>query len=103
MTGSYLIAGMSPSGRRSLRLIVQYRPDAQGRPYRLVAYADGAVYLPQEFASPADLARALRAIVPELEEQVLSSSNNSAHPHIVFAADVTADDAQLHSAGLISG
>lgn len=84
--------------RQALRIVVQYLGDPDR--YRLIAYGDAAVYRPREFASRADILRALRHLVPGINKDAVPVHNKSVNSRIIFTADVEVLQSQLHEAGL---
>jgi hypothetical protein len=53
-----------------------------------------------EFASRADTLRALRQLVPGINEDAVPVQNKSVNSRIIFTADVEVSESQLHEAGL---
>lgn len=89
---------MPTPGRHALRIVVQQLGEPSR--YRLIAYSDAAVYRPLEFASRAATLSAIRRLVADVNEDALPAQEGAASGRIVFTADVTVTESQLHNAGL---
>ncbi|HKS74574.1 MAG TPA: hypothetical protein VJQ82_15325 [Terriglobales bacterium] len=86
---------MESAGGPPVRLVVQYLGKSQPQCYRVIVYPDPTGHRkPLVFASSAELANRLSAILPGFDKRALEPSSDS-FPQIVLAETLELSGAQL--------
>ena len=91
---------MPPRQNHRFRLVIQQLRTPEGLVYRVLAYGDRQDYGPAQFATGADLRKALDQADLSLAGQVLARLDRNTDTRIVFSGSVELSTTQLAQLGM---